>query len=56
MSVKGFEPLGWRDIMMSNFLMPVVVHLVLHDKQADRILLIRRYNTGYEDGFKKVVD
>ena len=35
------------------FLAPVAVHLLL--VKNDRVLLLRRYNTGYEDGNYSVV-
>lgn len=38
---------------MSRFKMRVAVHLIL--KLGDEILLLRRYNTGYEDGNYSVV-
>lgn len=38
---------------MKRFTMPVAVHLLLI--QGDEILLLRRYNTGYEDGNYSVI-
>ena len=38
---------------MGMFLAPVAVHLLL--VKDDRILLLKRYNTGYEDGNYSVV-
>ena len=38
---------------MSRFKMRVAVHLIL--KLGDEILLLRRYNTGYEDGNYSVI-
>lgn len=37
----------------NRFLMPVAVHLFL--MKDERILLLRRYNTGYEDGKYSVI-
>lgn len=37
----------------TRFMTPVAVHLFLIDQ--DRILLLRRYNTGYEDGNYSVI-
>lgn len=38
---------------MERFKMVVAVHLIL--KEEDKLLLLRRYNTGYEDGKYSVV-
>ena len=38
---------------MGMFLAPVAVHLLL--VKDDRVLLLKRYNTGYEDGNYSVV-
>lgn len=38
---------------MARFKMRVAVHLIL--KKGDEVLLLRRYNTGYEDGNYSVV-
>jgi len=39
--------------MKERFKLPVAVHLILI--QQDKILLLRRYNTGYEDGNYSVI-
>ena len=39
--------------MSKWYTMPVAVHLIL--KHTGKILLLRRYNTGYEDGNYSVV-
>ena len=39
--------------MTDRFTVPVAVHLFLRD--GDRILLLRRFNTGYEDGNYSVI-
>lgn len=42
-----------RDLSERRFRMPVAVHLFL--LQGEKILLLRRFNTGYEDGNYSVI-
>jgi 8-oxo-dGTP diphosphatase len=38
-----------------RFTVPVAVHLLLLHRERDKILLLRRFNTGYEDGKYSVI-